>query len=124
MSVPATGNDIVGAWTCERDSRAKEPRVNYLQTWWRRGLISTEELLARLERLGYSHDDSVRLVAITQIEERERVEKEAIKAAEKRRQEEEKAARRADQARRRALAKCKAAEKRAKGKGSACEPLE
>lgn len=117
-------NDMVGAWTCERDSRAKEPRVNYLQSWWRRGLISTEELLERLKRLGYTHDDSLRLVNITQIEERERIEKEAIKKAEKARQEEEKAARRADQARRRALAKCKAAEKRAKGKGSACEPLE
>lgn len=117
-------NDMVGAWTCERDSRAKEPRVNYLQSWWRRGLISTEQLLERLKRLGYSHDDSLRLVNITQIEERERIEKEAIKKAEKARQEEEKAARRSDQARRRALAKCKAAEKRAKGKGSVCEPLE
>lgn len=68
---------LMTQWSCERHSRSKEPRVQMIQEWWRRGIISDVEALLRLKRIGHPQEDAERIFATTQLAERERLAKEA-----------------------------------------------
>lgn len=80
----ATGTDparipqILEAWTCERDNRRKEPRVNLLCEWYTNEIITPDGFYERLIRLGYSPDDSARIASTCHNRE---VVKRATKAA-------------------------------------------
>lgn len=59
---PTPAEELASKWLCERTSRRREPTVMMLRAWAENGIITAENLLARVKRLGYSEDDAVRIV--------------------------------------------------------------
>jgi hypothetical protein len=55
---------LADGWACERSSRGKEFSAAQLCKMYDRGLLSGPEMIGRLERVGWSRDDAVRLFTI------------------------------------------------------------
>lgn len=53
--------EIVLQWQGDRDARLKEPTVRMLCGWYNHGLITLDDYLDRLMRLGYTVDDARRI---------------------------------------------------------------
>lgn len=83
---------LIEGWACERNSKHKEPTVKMLTDWALKGLITVQQFRDRLLNLGYSGEDADRIIRMADIEERERMAKEAAARAEKARKEAEKRA--------------------------------
>ena len=90
---------LVDGWQCERSSRRKQPTVAILQKWWQRGIISSDDAFARLQRLGYTTGDTQSMMTLwrqalaeAQAKAILAAEKAAAAAAEKARKAAEKAA--------------------------------
>jgi hypothetical protein len=87
-----TAISLTESWTCERDSRSKEPTVDFLRRWYWRGYITVEQLFNRLVRLGYEAFDASRIIRLAQEEEAERRAKEEAQRLEKLRKDRERLA--------------------------------
>lgn len=61
-TVQQRANRMVQSWKCEKSSRGKAMPANHLCNWLAKGVISPQNFLDRLERLGYTKDDAGRLL--------------------------------------------------------------
>jgi len=87
---------LAEGWACERASRGKEFSGAQLCTMYDRGLISGPEFIRRLEQVGWSRDDAVRLFTVC-AQDLDRARRLAdIKASREREKELEKARRQAE----------------------------
>ncbi len=76
---PVRQDQIERQWTFERDHRLKETTAMQLRQWYMAGVISPEQMMNRLERLGYTADDAKRIAQTADIELRRKLEAEARK---------------------------------------------
>lgn len=60
---PAQAERTLTVWDIERASRFKQPTVAMLSKWLKTGIISVEEMRARLVNLGYKQVDADRIIA-------------------------------------------------------------
>lgn len=87
---------LAEGWACERASKGKEFSGAQLCTMYDRGLISGPEFIRRLEQVGWSRDDAVRLFTVC-AQDLDRARRMAdIKASREREKELEKARRQAE----------------------------
>jgi len=56
-------NELLMGWECELISKGKEPAARMLCRWYESGLLSIDDFLVRLVRLGYLTPDAERIVA-------------------------------------------------------------
>lgn len=72
MRDPAEAQMLVDAWLCERSMRSRQVTASQMCGWLERGLITPDEMLARLIRLGYTDGDALRVLAACGIDIAER----------------------------------------------------
>lgn len=81
---------LISGWTCERQSRSKEPTVKMLRQWVLDGIIDWDEMGRRLTNLGYTTADANRIRVSVDKEwrevQRKEVDREQKAAEAKRRQ--------------------------------------
>lgn len=74
-------NALLQGWVCQRQSKRKQPAVAQIKTWWKRQIITTQDVIERLTNLGYREGDITNFIKVWSIELTEQQLK-AIKAAE------------------------------------------
>lgn len=74
---------LLSGWTCERESRSKEPTVQMLVSWVNKGIITWDQMGTRLMNLGYTQEDANRIRVSTDIDARQAQNKAAVIAADK-----------------------------------------
>ena len=55
-------------WACEIRYKAKEASASQLCVWFKDGLISTEQYLVRLMRIGYTPEDAERIATVCEVD--------------------------------------------------------
>lgn len=78
-----TASQLIEGWRCARISRAREPKVEMLKSWWVQDIITSDDFARRLINLGYNQIDASRIVRTAMIVEDEKRRKAAEKAASK-----------------------------------------
>ena len=94
LGVPADrSRALLERWIADRDLRLKEPTVRMLCSWYNHKIITIEDYLDRLLRLGYTRADAERIAGVCDSDQRSKERKEAAAAAEKARKEAERKSR-------------------------------
>lgn len=110
---PTTANELLDAWTCERDARGKEVSASQLGQLYMSGVISGADYVQRLEHAGYDHDDAVRLYTMLSQRRAERDRAQQIREIRQREAQTEKERRRIEQAEQRLKAQRRERERQA-----------
>lgn len=79
--LPERTAQVLRRWRLERAGQSREATASQLCQWLAAGLVTPAQMLARLQALGYSSSDALRILTQCQTGVREQSAKEAAKAA-------------------------------------------